>query len=74
MPAVATDIDAVSAKGEDGKPQDETVAECPFAHTKHAEATASEFGTETNGNEQNGRDMRAVSGNRSSILHAVQDI
>lgn len=54
MPAVVSDLDAVSAKGEGEKPQDETVAKCPFAHSKHAEEVANDHAIETNGNEQNG--------------------
>ncbi|CAB4009540.1 Hypothetical predicted protein, partial [Paramuricea clavata] len=54
MPAVATDLDAVSTKEGGKKPQDENVAKCPFAHNKHAGDTADDdFGIETNGNEQN---------------------
>ena len=55
MPAVASDIDTVSAKGEDDKLQDETVTKCPFAHAKHTGDAASDSGIETNGNEQNGK-------------------
>ena len=55
MPAVATDLDAVSAKDGGKKPQDENVAKCPFAHNKHAGDAADDFGIETNGNEQNGK-------------------
>lgn len=54
MPAVVSDLDAVSAKGEGEKPQDKTVAKCPFAHGKHTEEVASDHQKETNGNEQNG--------------------
>ena len=54
MPAVATDVDAVSTKSEVEKSQNETVAKCPFAHTKHAGDTDDECGIKTNGNQQNG--------------------
>lgn len=54
MPAVVSDLDAVSPKGEGEKPQDETVPKCPFAHSKHAEEVANDHEIETNGNEQNG--------------------
>ena len=64
MPAVATDLDAVSTKGEGEKAQNETVAKCPFAHTKHAgdavDDDDGDCGIETNGNKQNGKIDKTV--------------
>ncbi len=67
MPAVATDVDAVSAKGEGEKSQNETVAKCPFAHTKLAGDDADDFAIEKNGNQQNGN-IKNFSGEASPTI------